>query len=174
MAQLEVFYFVKRLTRTESAQVELGFHLPNWKRLCEYNLCFRCNDRRAYNNYLDQRTPTRLDLLRFQGYTKNEEFDVRNVNKPLNYSLDSYCWPCDYNSSDLIRTCVMSIPFVYLSCTTPNDINVPDFLFKAPLFRISMDCWLLVLDGAVENPNQIVVKRLFLFHCQWQCVFVTD
>ena len=60
----------------------------------------------------------------------------------------------------------MSIPFVYLSCTTPNDINVPDFLFKAPLFRISMDCWLLVLDGDVENPNQIVVKRLLMYPCQ--------
>ena len=65
-----------------------------------------------------------------------------------------------------MHTCVMSIPLVYLSCTTPNDINVPDFLFKAPLFRISMDCWLLVLDGAAENPNQIVDQRLLMFHCQ--------
>ena len=60
----------------------------------------------------------------------------------------------------------MSIPFVYLSCTTPNDISVPDFLFKAPLFRISMDCWLLVLDGDVENPNQMVDKTLSMFPFQ--------
>ena len=54
----------------------------------------------------------------------------------------------------------MSIPFVYLSWTAPNDINVPAaLLFVVPRFRISMDCWLALFDEAMENPKRLKVKQ---------------